>query len=530
MSLIDLTGKQLNFDYGDVPTIWRFANDNTFMRVLMGPWGSGKSTAGGVVEILRRAGQQKPWLSDGVRRTRWAVARASNRKLEDTTIKTWEYWIKKFGDVNWSDFEKTKKNLNIVMTGEPDENGKPTTIETEINFRQLDDEHDVDNLLSTEYTGAHFNELKEIEVKQIWDDMSGRVGRYPPIQEGGPTWCGIWGDTNPPDTDHWIYKLFEEDRPLFCPVCKMPDGGAVLFTPREVDGKLAPPVCPVCGREEKDGLPATVIFKQPSGRGLDGVPPENIKWLRPGYYTNLMVGKDPSWITANVDGRYSYVRDGRPVYPLWNDLKHLAVKDRDAHPSYPLVCGWDCTGNKQGFSINQQFPDAKFRTYDEIYLEDTDSKTFLENAVMPYMRAVYPGWPWSRVQVIIDPAAKRSDSSPTNAVQESRNLGIQNVVKAFANNWDARFGAVNRLLLMNQYELNPRCKILHRGFLGEYRVARKRVSNRDVYKDEPEKNKASHLHDSLQYAAEGPERGGYISTSSASRDHSQGIGRMGAFT
>jgi hypothetical protein len=64
---------QVLYDYSDVPTIRRFALDNTRIRCLIGPFGSGKSS-GCVQEIIRRSHMQEPG-PDGIRRTRWAVVR-----------------------------------------------------------------------------------------------------------------------------------------------------------------------------------------------------------------------------------------------------------------------------------------------------------------------------------------------------------------------------------------------------------------------------------------------------------------------
>ena len=61
------------FDYGCVPTIKRFALDDSRIRCLIGPFGSGKSS-GCVIEIMKRAQAQVPG-PDGIRRSRWAVVR-----------------------------------------------------------------------------------------------------------------------------------------------------------------------------------------------------------------------------------------------------------------------------------------------------------------------------------------------------------------------------------------------------------------------------------------------------------------------
>lgn len=63
----------IRYSYRHAPTLWRFAQSNAFIRGLMGPFRSGKSSAC-VVELLRRAQQQAPGR-DGVRRTRWQVVR-----------------------------------------------------------------------------------------------------------------------------------------------------------------------------------------------------------------------------------------------------------------------------------------------------------------------------------------------------------------------------------------------------------------------------------------------------------------------
>lgn len=64
---------QVLYDYSDAPTLRKFALDNTRIRCVIGPFGSGKSSAM-VMEIIRRAHEQTPG-PDGRRRTRWAVIR-----------------------------------------------------------------------------------------------------------------------------------------------------------------------------------------------------------------------------------------------------------------------------------------------------------------------------------------------------------------------------------------------------------------------------------------------------------------------
>src|SRR6185503_3312722 len=71
------------------PVVEAFHRSSAFVRGLMGPVGSSKSTAC-CIEILGRAQEQKPF--NGVRRTRWAVIRNTYPELKSTTIKTWTEW------------------------------------------------------------------------------------------------------------------------------------------------------------------------------------------------------------------------------------------------------------------------------------------------------------------------------------------------------------------------------------------------------------------------------------------------------
>jgi hypothetical protein len=79
----------IEYDYQHVPTIWRFSQARRFIRALMGPFGSGKSS-GCVMELVQWAARQ-PNVG-GSRRSRFAVVRNTYRQLSDTSIRTWLDW------------------------------------------------------------------------------------------------------------------------------------------------------------------------------------------------------------------------------------------------------------------------------------------------------------------------------------------------------------------------------------------------------------------------------------------------------
>jgi hypothetical protein len=234
--------------YRPAPTLRRFMRSNAFVRAVVGPVGSGKSSAC-VMEILRRAFEQSPG-PDGVRRSRWAVIRNTYPQLRDTTRKTFEQWIPpEVGQ--WREQE-----FAFVIDRKMDDG---TRISAEVLFRALDRPEDVKKLLSLELTGAYLNEAREIP-KRVVDVLQSRVGRYPSKARGGPTWFGVWMDTNPWHTGHWGYQLFTEG---------LPDGFE--------------------------------LFEQPGGREPAA---ENTENLPPGYYARLCQGKDAEWVGEYVDSRY----------------------------------------------------------------------------------------------------------------------------------------------------------------------------------------------------------------------------------
>jgi hypothetical protein len=190
------------------PVAKAFMMDDSFFRGIMGPFGSGKSTVC-IMEILRRASLQQPG-KDKIRRSRWAVIRNTYPELRTTTIKSWHQWV-------------SQELGRWVDEGPPFHHIKMGDMDLEVLFVALDRPQDISKLLSMELTGAWVNEAREVP-KPVIDGLTGRVGRYPSMAMGGTGWSGIIADTNPPDSDHWWYKLAEEDNPVGWRFFKQPGG------------------------------------------------------------------------------------------------------------------------------------------------------------------------------------------------------------------------------------------------------------------------------------------------------------------
>lgn len=402
----------IEYDYSPVPTVKQFANSNAFIRGLMGPFGSGKSS-GCSVEIVKRAMAQKPGL-DGIRRTRWVVIRNTYQQLEDTSIKTFMQWFPQpqFGNLN------SKHVYTMKFPG----------AEIEVLFRALDRPDQVDNLLSLELTGAWVNEAREIPWTII-QALQGRVGRYPKATEGGPTWFGIIMDTNPPDNDSWWYKQFEEVKPS-----------------------------------------NWEIFKQPSGLSPEA---ENKSNLPSNYYENLSNGMDAEARKVYVLGQYGFVIDGKPVYPEYNDNLHCQpcqpMKGR------PIYRGWDF-GLTPACVFSQLTPNGRWLLLDEKIATSMGADKFSDEVIVHSnenyhgFEFIDHGDPAGQQKSQTDEKTcfqiLQAKNIAISAGEQTESLRIECVSSRLRMLIDGKPGL----------QVDPRCRMLRKGFQGGYQIRRLQTS------------------------------------------------------
>ncbi|MBK9075524.1 MAG: TerL [Flavobacteriales bacterium] len=415
-----------------------FMLSEAFFRGIRGPFGSGKSTAC-CFEIMRRAHAQPPGF-DGIRRSRWAIIRNTYPELRTTTIKTWHQW-----------FPETMGEWKAE--GPPTHRIQHDDIDLEVIFLALDRPQDISKLLSMELTGAWLNEAREFP-KAVIDGVTGRVGRFPSAMMGGRGWSGIIADTNPPDTDHWWYRLAEE---------AVPEGWA--------------------------------FFAQGDGLGPDA---ENRENLPDGYYERMVAGKDADWINVYVRGNYGFVRDGKPVWPDYRDSMHC--REFDLVPGLPIFVGMDF-GLTPAAVLLQRTIRGQVRAFDELVATDMGVKSF-----SALLKAKLDG-EWSRFPIGAmrgDPAGdSRAQSDESTCFQMLSAAGLQ-VLPASTNDPAIRLesvgGALRRLVDGEPgFLVHPRCTVLRKALGGAYCYARVQVSGEERYKDVPSKNSFSHVADGLQY-------------------------------
>jgi hypothetical protein len=452
---------------GDV--LKAFMKDSTFFRGIRGPVGSGKSV-GCCIEVFRRSLEQKKG-PDGIRKSRWAIIRNTNPQLRTTTIKTWLDW---FPETNWGKFTWSVPYTHHIKKGD---------IDLEVIFLALDRPEDVKKLLSLELTGIWINEAREIP-KSIIDACTMRVGRFPSMKDGGPSWTGVIADTNAPEEDHW-WPIMSGEVPI-------PD-----HIPREQAKMLVKPdnwefFTQPAGMVEVKGEDGDIQDYEPNDKA------ENRRHMMESYYPNLIRGKTKSWIDVYVMNRLGAIQDGKPIYPMFAAEAHVSKEEVPIAANLPVYVGLDF-GLTPAATIGQKVR-GRWLIQQEIVAIDMGIVRFAEVLRQELATRFSAA---SEVIIYGDPAgdfrAQTDESTPFHIL---RGAGLR-AFPAPSNSVDLRLEAVSSQLTKMvegkpAFLIDRRCAQLIKGFEGGYQYKRMEVSG-ERYSDKPDKNMFSHIHDALQY-------------------------------
>lgn len=450
----------------DQPTIQRFLDSDAMIRMLMGPFGSGKSSAS-AMEVPQRALRVPP--TGNVRKSRTAIIRNTAKQLEDTAERTFLQW---FPPHQFGDWTPSKHNYTIKAIRRE---GDDTNAEIEVLFRALDRPDQISDLLSLDLTNAWVNEAREVPWPVI-DALQGRVGRYPRRADAGVFWYGIWLDTNPPDVDSDIYNFFE---------------GTDHSEAVERLAEIIPGLTVDTYR---------VAFKQPSGLSPQA---ENLHHLPPGYYERLAIGKTDEWIKVHVHGQYGFTIDGKPVWPEYNDKLHCP-DDKRLWPKpiqgIPIQRGWDF-GLQPACVFSQMTANGRWNVLDEVIGHSIGADT-ISDEVLDHSVREFPGFEFRDVG---DPAGmQRSQTDEKTAFQIlwAKNIQIEPGLQTPVIRFESVRRPLQRLLPDGkpQFQLHPKAKTVRRGMLGGYHFRRMRVSG-ERYSPTVDKNPYSHPCEAMGYTA-----------------------------
>ena len=424
-----------------------FFTSDKFINLLVGPVGSGKSTAS-ILKIAYEAKRLAP-CKDGIRRSRAVWVRQTREQLNDTSIPDFLRW---FPDGAAGTHLKTEKKFILRFDD----------VECEILFRGLDDSNDVRRLLSLQATFGVADEFRELNM-DVFEALQGRLGRYPSKADNGMGACDehgnqidkFWGVTNPPDLDTKWEKYLSNP----------PANAAVFFQPSGFDPQA-----------------------------------DWLHYLKDGYYENLAHGKSDDWIGVYIRAEFGKTLSGQPVFKSFNRDIHLS-KAPLIHfktSTNPIIIGHDF-GLTPACTLSQIDPQGRLLTFAELTSEGMGELRFIREKLKPMLANRFPGMP---VIVIGDPAGQqRAQTDERSVFDILRQEGFR-VIAAKTNSIAARINAVDSWLTRMvdgkpAMLIDPSCTTLINGLRGGYRYKLKKDG--DV-EDKPEKNMYSHIVDGYQYA------------------------------
>lgn len=443
----------MEIDYKVSPTFMKIHQDTSRVKFVMGPVGSGKSS-GCVFDLFFNAMQQRP-DANGVRKSRYAVIRATYPQLRSSTIKTWIEWFK----------DKIRIVYTTPITGRIQYDlDDGTSMDMEIMFIAIEDEQAAERLRSWEFTGAWVNEAHEVP-EYIMTILMQRTNRFPSMRSGGAVHPCILLDYNAVSTDHWLYRWAEETRPEGCSFYRQP--------------------------------PAMIEYEP--GKYKINPEAENIEHLDASYYPNIVAVSSRESILTDILNQYGERKSGKPVYKDFDDLAHTLKEDVRPPLGSHVIIGLD-----QGLSPAAAFTyvdyDGALCVFDEITTQDCSLKEFAEEHLWPLIHSKYP-YIKNNFSCYIDPAAAQRSMNDAKAGYEIlKEAGLPVKLARTNNATDRRESVIHFLRLKNRFKLCPRCTILRKGFISGYKYEEKRSVDGKTYKDKPMKNEFSHVHDALQYA------------------------------
>lgn len=434
-------------DYDAPKTITDFMLDNSKVRLIIGPYGSGKTT-GCIMELMRRAMMEYP-DANNVRRTRFVVVRNTAQQLRQTILEDIRKWL-----TPAMTYRVTDSTVQFRFS-------HPTQgrIESDWMLIPLDKPEDQQRLLSLNITGGWVSEFREIPIR-IVEALLGRCGRYVPIGVKGNAWHGVIGESNPPDEDSEWYNKLEIERP-----------------------------------------PTWKLFKQPGGMDPKAENKEPGR-LPPGYYEDLVASNNADWVDVHVHAKYGKSLSGQAVFRAsFKPDFHVTYNSLKPIPSLPLMIGQDF-GRTPASLVGQVDNRGRLLVFNEATSVDMGIEQFATSTLRPLMFNNFTGL---SSFMVADPTGKDkgqiSEESPFDAL---RRLGFK-VYGAPTNDLEPRLRSVEQLFL-RQIDGGPmllidgaNCPLLVQALKFHYRYKRKQ--NMEL-EDKPEKTHPwSDLVDCLQYLA-----------------------------
>ncbi len=442
-------------------------NDWRSVVADMGPIGCGKTTTF-QMKWIHAAIRQRRSKIDGMKKFKLCVVAADYRRLWKNLIPSWTQRLPTKGPgIEWKGGEGEPATHHITFD-------LPTgRIDFHADFIAIGDKRAEDVLRGYEPTAFWLTEA-DLLSEDVFNFARGRAGRYPRMEEGGPTWYGIGMDFNAPDVDNWIYTKLYEHR-----------------------------------LEYADWFG---FHRQPSGFSPQA---ENLISLPPGYYENQGKGQPDWYVRRMIRNEFGYSREGKPVYEEFSDVRHVAAAIIEPVRGIPLRIGADA-GLTPAATIRQHMPNGQQRVLAALAAGQDESvgpTRFAERLNRLLATPRFAGFPRGQIIARCDPTAQYGGDE--TATQQSGDRSWMLTVKhvtgidfkpARTNDPILRMEAVRRAMTRDVdrdvpgFIVSPDCRVLIKAYASDYRF-RRVTGGSGGFTDKPDKNQASHVADADQYAA-----------------------------
>lgn len=231
---------------------------------------------------------------------------------------------------------------------------------------------------------------------------------------------------------------------------------------------------------------------------------ENLKNLPRGYYDQLLGGKNLDWIKCYAEGKYTFVQEGRPVWPEYNDA--MMVADVQPEPGVPVHVGLDF-GLTPAAVFAQRLPNNRWHVLHEIVTEEMGLERFC-SLLKADLEARFSGYEF---MIWGDPAGMQRDQIfETTAFDHLKTHGLlarPTATNAFRTRREALAIPMGRLIDGKPgFMINRNCYKLRKSLGGGYHYKRVAVgAGHERFKDSPNKNEHSHVGDAAGYCLLGSE-------------------------
>lgn len=436
----------------------KFMESKSFLKLIMGPVGGGKSTLA-LMELVQRAIDQAPF--DNVRRTKFGILRNTIAQLRATVkpmMTTWFETMTKGTMGQW----RLSENVFEARFKLPD----GTLVHSEFCLLAADTPDDVRRLLSLELSSAWVEEAREVD-EEVFAGLQGRVNRFPARIAGGVSYPGVICSTNPPPVGGFWHE----------------------FITTEEKGKS--------------------VFIQPEALLSDGTInqlAENLENLAPDYYDNLITGKTEDWVNVYLRNQFGAGDMGRPIYR--NTFKrsfHVSEKPLNAvlQAVNPLIVGMD-NGLQAAAAIGQQDMRGRVNILAECYVAKDETmgvETFLDRLLIPHIKAKFPQFRNDKVVFVLDPACFVRSQLDERTIAQAVNMRGYLAVKASTNDPERRIQAVEGLLSRQidggpGFLVDPSCTHISDSLEWGHRYKK---SPSGLSSTQADKTHHSHIGDAVQY-------------------------------